>query len=105
MSIRPVDFNGMIQNTHEVSTAKTQEDQKPVVQQQNIQSEFVKEEMHAQQQVGETEESRQEAFRYGDKKGDGSGYEKKEQKKKKKKESDDGKVFVKGKYHSFDVKI
>ena len=37
MSIRPVDFNGMIQNTHEVSQAKANEDNKANLQQQNVQ--------------------------------------------------------------------
>ena len=31
MSIRPVDFNGMIQRTQDVSTLKQNEDNRPVV--------------------------------------------------------------------------
>ena len=37
MSVHPVHFNGMIQNTQDVSTLRHQEDQKPAVEQQNIQ--------------------------------------------------------------------
>ena len=36
MSIRPVDFNGMIQRTQDVSTLKQNEDNRPVVEQQTI---------------------------------------------------------------------
>ena len=34
MSIRPVEFNGMLQNQHGVSNQKQHEDAKPVMQQQ-----------------------------------------------------------------------
>ena len=36
MSISPINFNGMIQNTNEVSHAKANEDQKPMLQQDNL---------------------------------------------------------------------
>ena len=36
MSIRPVDFNGMIQNTQGVTNQKVAEDQKPIVNQENL---------------------------------------------------------------------
>ena len=36
MSIRPVDFNGMIQRTQDVGNLKQNEDSRPAVQQQNI---------------------------------------------------------------------
>lgn len=107
MTIRPVDLNGMIQNTHEVSMTKTHEDQRPVIQQQNMQVELQKQEDLAQRQVQQADESSKEEFRYGEREGDGTGYDRKQQKKgkKKKKDSSDGKVFVKNKYDSFDIKI
>lgn len=37
MTIRPVDFNGMIQRTDDVAQLKHQEDAKPIQHQQNIQ--------------------------------------------------------------------
>ena len=43
MSIRPVEFNGMIQRTQDVSTLKQNEDNKPFMEQQNIQTQFSKE--------------------------------------------------------------
>ena len=36
MSISPINFNGMIQNTNELSHTKAQEDQKPMLEQQNL---------------------------------------------------------------------
>ena len=36
MSVRPVDFNGMIQRTQDVSTLKQNEDNRPVGEQQTI---------------------------------------------------------------------
>ena len=36
MSIRPVDFNGMIQNTQGVTNQKVAEDHKPIVNQENL---------------------------------------------------------------------
>ena len=42
MSIRPVDFNGMIQRTQDVSTLKQNEDNRPVVEQQTIFSQEMK---------------------------------------------------------------
>lgn len=40
MSIKPVHFNGMMQRSQDISTIKQNEDQRPVVQQQNIQANF-----------------------------------------------------------------
>ena len=45
MSIRPVDFNGMIQRTQDVSTLKQNEDNRPVVEQQTIFSQEMKKRM------------------------------------------------------------
>ena len=60
MSIRPVDFNGMIQRTQDVSTLKQNEDNRPVVEQQMIFSEEMKKTeeklhqvTHPQEKLGE----------------------------------------------------
>lgn len=42
MSIKPVHFNGMMQRSQDVSAVKHNEDQKPVIQQENIQTSFQK---------------------------------------------------------------
>lgn len=44
MSIRPVVLNGMIQRTQDVGNLKQQEDNKPLVQQQNIEIQQQKQE-------------------------------------------------------------
>lgn len=57
MTIRPVVLNGMIQRTDDVSVVKHQEDQKPVVDQQNIQVQMRKEEQQMTQTVRNASES------------------------------------------------
>ena len=88
MSIRPVDFNGMIQNTHEVASTKANEDNKANLQQQNVQVNV----MHEEQKDGD---------------GDGRGYDAKGRKKTKKKKQldNDGVVRIKTGQPSFDIKI
>ena len=66
MSIRPVDFNGMIQNTHEVSQAKANEDNKANLQQQNVQVAVMHEEQNASSMVQQMEKSQQHEYNYED---------------------------------------
>jgi hypothetical protein len=107
MSIRPVEFNGMIQNTHGVTSEKTHEDNKSFLQQQNAQTEAAKEQQAAMTTVKHMEETQKQEYRYRDKKGNGGGYEGNRNKKKKKseKESKDGQVIAKTDRVSFDIKI
>ena len=42
MSIRPVDISGMIQRTDEVGIMKHHQDSRPMVEQQNVQTQMVK---------------------------------------------------------------
>ena len=55
MSIRPIDFNGMIQRTDDVGVLKHQADSKPIVDQQNIQAQVTKNEQAIQHQVVDPE--------------------------------------------------
>ena len=109
MSIRPVDFNGMIQNTHEVSHAKTNEDNKAALQQHNVQTAVVKEERQASSTVQNMKESQQHEYNYGEGGGNGAAFHnKKRQKKSSKDEKDenaDGFVSLKNSHPSFDMKI
>lgn len=107
MSIRPVDLNGMIQRTNDVSVMKQHEDSKPVIDQQNIQQQVHKQEENAQHQVHQADDAalRQQKF---DAKEEGKGFYQKPQGKKDKKkqeEQEDGKVIAKTGYTSFDIKI
>lgn len=107
MSIRPVDLNGMIQSTQDVSNYKQQEDNRPVVQQHNIEVQQQKDEDHLTHQVQQSQEKENEGYRYdakekGNNSYDGNGKKKKGQKKEQK---SDGKVLIKSQGGSFDVKI
>ena len=56
MTIRPVVLNGMIQRTQDLGNIKQQEDNKPVVQQQNISIQHEKREDQLAHQVQQTEQ-------------------------------------------------
>ncbi|MCI8992309.1 MAG: hypothetical protein HFG80_06225 [Eubacterium sp.] len=104
MSIRPVDFNGMIQNTHDVSKNQQQENDKPVVSQQNIEVQIEKNAQTQLQRVRQTDESEKEETRYDAKEKGKNSYSGKKQNRKKQQQKDD-KVTAKNQRYSFDVKI
>lgn len=108
MSIRPVDFNGMIQRTQDVGNIKQQEDHKPVVQQQNIEIRQEKQEESLAHKVQNTEEKENFEFRYDAKEKGNGGYSRDERKRKKREAGvvgDDGKILPKDRKSRFDVKI
>ncbi len=104
MSIRPVEFNGMIQRTQDVSTMKQNEDNKPVMEQQNIQTQFSKETVRHMQQVTHADDAENPKKRY-DAKEKGSNEYVNQQKQKKKEKKKDGKVIAKSTSVGFDIKI
>lgn len=107
MSITPLGFHAMIQRTNDVSVIKQNEDNKPAMEQQNIQTQQVKQEHALTHKVARPEEKENENYRYDAKeKGNGS-YQGQEQKKKKRQAEtkDTGKVILKGQTSSFDIKI
>ena len=55
MTIRPVDFSGMMQRSQDVSTLKQHEDQRPVVEQQHIEHKEEKKVEHRLHQVNGSE--------------------------------------------------
>lgn len=107
MSIRPIDFNGMVQNTSELSTTKAQEDQKPVVLQDYVSTEIKQESevstttIHEQDNVAENDSDADG--------GDGTGYQgnqrRKQNEHKKKERMGDGSVKVKPKHPSFNMTV
>lgn len=103
MTIRPVDLNGMIQRTQDIGNIKHQEDVKPLVDQQNIQSTVVKEENKLTKQVNHSDNADHEDYRYDAKEKGNSEYQGNGKKKKKKEEA--GKVVVKNQSEGFDIKI
>jgi len=106
MSIRPIDFNGMIQNTTEVSASKSSEQQKPVVQQEfasNAVKEGVDLNMHS---VKNKEEAANHPFDFeGGGQGDTYQANRNKKKKKEKEKVSDGSVRLKNDHGSFDMKI
>lgn len=107
MSIRPVDMSGMIQRTQDISNIKQQEDNKPAVMQHNIEIKQQKQEEQLAHQVQQAEEKENEGFRYDAKEKGNNSYEQNPGKKKQKKKESltEGKVLVKDRAGSFDVKI
>ena len=86
MSIRPVDFNGMIQN---------------------VQVAVMHEEQNASSMVQQMEKSQQHEYNYEDGEGNGRGYDAKGRKRARKKKhmDSDGVVRIKTGQPSFDIKI
>lgn len=105
MSIRPIDLNGMIQNTNEVSQMKAREDSKPELQQQNLNVQMERQNQEDASRVKEQENVAKNNL--DTENGDGHGYDGGRQKKKKKKKqpSTDGFVKKMNGYESFDIKI
>ncbi|MDD7327618.1 MAG: hypothetical protein PUG68_07470 [Lachnospiraceae bacterium] len=107
MSIRPVEFNGMIQNTQGASIQKAADDSRPAINQQNMAVTVTKEAEQAQRSVTKKSESAKESAL--DPNGSNGGAllsdEKRERKQKKKDEDSDGRVIRKGEAVSFDIKI
>lgn len=106
MVLRPVDYNGMIQNTSGVSAQKVQEDNKNSTLQNTMQqTAFVKQNESTTQVHGNTQT---ETENLQDDEEGGVMYEGKEgklRKKKKEKNKDEGSIRKKGTPTSFDMKI
>ena len=107
MSIRPVVLNGMIQRTQDVGNLKQQEDNRPIVEQQNIQIEQQKHEDQLTHRVQDPEEKENDGYRYAKEKGNNE-YEGESGRHKKRREEEpenEGKVILKGQGSHFDIKI
>lgn len=106
MTIRPVDFNGMIQRTDDVAYLKHQEDAKPMQSQQNIQVQVDQREDTLAHQVSDTNDAEKTKSETDSKNGenqytgDGGRF-----RKKKSKVKENGKVIQKNAVSSFDIKI
>jgi hypothetical protein len=108
MTIRPLEFNAMLQNTAEATRASANEGEKGALQQQQVTAEVRQEEEHAANSVRTKDNVEAEQYNYDDREGNGSGYlpgQKKKKVIKKKKENADGQVLVKGEHVPFDMKI
>lgn len=111
MSIRPVVFNGMLQNTNEVARNQTTEDNKGVNIQQQLTTTVEKEAEQKFNSVQTKDDAENSDTKWNEREGDGTGYKGNRRKKSEddkiiKEENKDGTVFVKNvKSQSFDLKI
>ena len=105
MSIRPVEFNGVVQRSQDVSTLKQNEDNKTMLQQQNVQTQFSKETMQHMQQVNHANDSDNPEKKYDAREKGSNKYENRRNKKKKTDDKNSGKVTVKTVVGGFDMKV
>lgn len=106
MSIRPVDFNGMMQNQQNVSSVKQNEDQRPLLQQQQAYQTVTKQGEASARQVVNKDGPAREEYRFDARDGSKNEYQSSQRKKKKQKEKmEDGHVRIKGMSGGFDMTI
>lgn len=106
MSVGPVTIHGVIQRANDVGTVKHQEDTKPMVDQQNIQTQMKNQQMRHLQQVRHADDSENHQKKYDAKEKGSNEYQGQGQKKKKKKSNEkDGAVVLKAENSHFDMKI
>ena len=107
MSIRPVEFNGMLQNQHGVSNQKQHEDAKPVVQQQQALESVKHQEQQRASQVKRKPDTDPQEYKFDARDEGKNKYQNHGQGKKKKsaKHMEDGQVKVKGASSGFDILV
>lgn len=105
MSIRPVDFNGMVQRTQDISTLKQNEDNKPAFDQQMLATKNQKDTMHHMQQVSQGEDAQNYQKKYDAREKGSNEYEQNSGKRKRKEEKKDGRVIPKSSMGGFDMKV
>lgn len=107
MAIRPVEVQGVVQRSQDIGQLKQNQDQKPLLDQSNLQTQFRKEGEQNSRQVTKYNDADKKENRYDAKeKGHNSFYgENKKRQKESDEEKDEGMVKVKSIQGSFDVKI
>ncbi len=107
MSVRPVDFNGMMQNQHNVSTVKHGEDQKSQLLQNQASLTVSKHEEAASRQVVQKDDLNKEEYRFDARDGSKNEYHdnRKNKQKKQKEKKEDGHVRIKGMSGGFDMTV
>lgn len=103
MAVGPVTLNGMIPRTQDVSALKQNEDNKPLVEQQNIQVQLKYQEDRQLKQVNHADDANQQKKKYDAKEKGSNEYH--GQQKKKKKQDEKNKVIYKQESGRFDMKI
>lgn len=103
MAIRPVEMQGMVQRSQDVTGIKANQDNKSNVDQTNIFGNHIKELQQKQENVVKKEDADYNEQKY-DAKDKGKNEYEGSQKKRQKKKEEDGKVEIKGQTN-FDVRI
>ncbi len=102
--MRPGMISGMIQRTDDIGYIKHQQDAKPAIQQQNVQTQMVKKEDNLRHQVMDTEHNNK-SDTHADAREEGKGTYFLRKKHKEKKEETEDRVVQKGQTSRFDIKI
>ena len=107
MSVRPVDFNGMMQSQQNVSNVKQNEDQRPILQQQQAFQTVVKQEEASARQVVNKNDLSREEYKFDARDGNKNEYQNNQRKKKEKQKEkmEDGHVRIKGMSGGFDMTV
>lgn len=107
MSVRPIVLGGMMQNQQNISNVKQNEDQRPVLHQQQALHTVNKHEEAVARQVLHKDDPQAQEYRFDARDGGKNKYYGKQQKKKDKQKEhlDDGEVRVKGMSTGFDITI
>jgi len=105
MSIRPIDFNGMVQRTQDMGTLKQNEDNKPVVDQHVFSVKVQKDAQQNLHQVNRSEESQNNQKKYDAREKGSNQYQGSFQEGRKDKKKSKDKVVKKNVYEGFDIKI
>lgn len=106
MSIRPIDFNGMIQRTDDIGHMKQQQEQKPLTDQQFIQSQVRQNEQQQLHQVVQSNEgNRMKNHADAREEGKNKYFQDSNKKKKSLSKPEEGRVIRKNQTGSFDLKI
>ena len=105
MAIGPVEMNGTIGRMQDMSILKQNEENKPVLDQNNFQNTFHKEVENKFSQVQHADDTENTKYQYDAKeKGNGQYNDSRKKKRKKKEDGKSDKVIIKGQSH-FDIKI
>ena len=108
MSIRPIDFNGMIQNSSEAGTIRQHEEARPMAEQQNLAVSLEHQVQERMNQVEETNRTESGEDKMDAKDGGNGEYQdnrKNGRKKEQDKEKQQDRVIIKGQPKSFDITI
>lgn len=105
MAVGPVTLNGIIPRSQDFSTIKQQEDNKPLVEQHNIQTTMKTHEQKLAKQVNHADDADQHMKKYDAKEKGSNEYHGQQSKKKRPKEQEKNKVTFSGGSGRFDMKI